>query len=215
DGGGDGGDGSWSSSGDEDEKDDDEPDETPLVLNDEPPSSESECSSSSGSSSDDDDDGEEDSDGGPPALESSSNTDSDKGAGASCGSTLYSEYVLAREGHPGPTASMAFWRDKKHSTSAVFTDFFVQKVVRGRPIPHVGTALFLKDFPSGFPEFVSCVGQMKPAKFKETSGPDVPHGFYEYARDAASRNAKMMMAKRSQRKSMPRSGPAVSGKRTT
>lgn len=38
----------------------------------------------------------------------------------------------------------------------------------------MGTALFLKDFPSGFPEFVSCVGQMKPAKFKETSGKPPP-----------------------------------------
>lgn len=47
-------------------------------------------------------------------------------------------------------------------------------MVRGRPIPHVGTALFLKDFPSGFPEFVCCVGQMKPARFKETSGKPPP-----------------------------------------
>ena len=42
--------------------------------------------------------------------------------------------------------------------------------MRGRPIPHVSTALVLKNFPTGFAEFVCCVGQMKPDKFKETSG---------------------------------------------
>lgn len=42
--------------------------------------------------------------------------------------TLYSKYVLMREERPDPIASMAFWKDRKHSTSKAFTDFFVDKV---------------------------------------------------------------------------------------
>ncbi|CAM9117852.1 unnamed protein product [Scytosiphon promiscuus] len=109
---------------------------------------------------------------------------------------------------------MAFWKDKKHSTSSDFTDYFVEKILRGRPIPHVGTALSLKNFPAGFPEFACCVGQMKPAKFKHVSGPDVPHGFFEFCRDAASRNAKMMMSKSRLRKARAGSGPADRSKKT-
>ncbi|CAM9142851.1 unnamed protein product [Pylaiella littoralis] len=105
---------------------------------------------------------------------------------------------------------MAFWKDKRHTTKKEYTKFFVEKVVRGRPIPHQGTALVLKNFPVGFPEFVCCVGQMKPVKFKETSGPDVPRGFFEFAREAAVRNTKIMTMK-SSRQSKPQTRSIQTG----
>lgn len=54
------------------------------------------------------------------------------------------------------------------------TLFNFAQILRGRPVPHLGTALSLKNFPSGFPEFACCVGQMKPAKFREVSGELLP-----------------------------------------
>lgn len=61
-------------------------------------------------------------------------------------------------------------RNRNAMVFSLYVYAAARQVVRGRPIPHQGTALVLKNFPVGFPEFVCCVGQMKPVKFKETSG---------------------------------------------
>lgn len=44
------------------------------------------------------------------------------------------------------------------------------QVLNGRPVPFVGTTLFLPSLPRGFPEFVCFVGQLKPDKAQESTG---------------------------------------------